>query len=219
MCAHNSANAPEFFLHHAFIDKIWADWQEKSVGHLEVYFRDLPRETRLRQAGFHPGDYIDTLNLPHPDINRFNAERICVNYKDPVHPVYDEIMKRLGALSIREIRQIPRRFFRPASSRQLKKLGVKRNERRKARRLLKKIEPKKKIRGNRDLETIIDKWLGFPLARIPFRITSTKDRPSRSSDRRHTRWLAKATNFTRMSTKDTTLRFPNISSIHFSVGN
>ena len=28
MCLVTSAEAPEFFLHHAFIDKIWSDWQE-----------------------------------------------------------------------------------------------------------------------------------------------------------------------------------------------
>ena len=26
-----ASNAPEFFLHHGFVDKIWADWQEKGI--------------------------------------------------------------------------------------------------------------------------------------------------------------------------------------------
>ena len=37
MCSQDSANAPEFFLHHGFIDKIWADWQNKGPN-----FKNLP---------------------------------------------------------------------------------------------------------------------------------------------------------------------------------
>ena len=33
MCLVTSAEAPEFFLHRGFIDKIWSDWQEKSRDH------------------------------------------------------------------------------------------------------------------------------------------------------------------------------------------
>ena len=38
MCTNDSAAAPEFFLHHGFIDKIWDDWQKKSEGHKNVFF-------------------------------------------------------------------------------------------------------------------------------------------------------------------------------------
>ena len=34
----DSANAPEFFLHHNFVDKMWADWQSKSVAHKQHGF-------------------------------------------------------------------------------------------------------------------------------------------------------------------------------------
>ncbi len=37
MCTQESANAPEFLLHHGFIDKLWADWQNKGPA-----FRNLP---------------------------------------------------------------------------------------------------------------------------------------------------------------------------------
>ena len=30
-----SANAPEFALHHCFVDKIWHDWQAKTVKFVE----------------------------------------------------------------------------------------------------------------------------------------------------------------------------------------
>ena len=38
MCSRESASAPEFFLHHSFIDKIWDDWQKKSSAHKYAYF-------------------------------------------------------------------------------------------------------------------------------------------------------------------------------------
>lgn len=37
MCSRDSANAPEFFFHHGFIDKLWADWQARGPE-----YRDLP---------------------------------------------------------------------------------------------------------------------------------------------------------------------------------
>ena len=211
MCDHNSANAPEFFLHHCFIDKIWADWQEKGTSHLNAYYYRLPGYIRLRRAGFLPRDYIDTLYLPHPDIDSYNRNKICVVYKDPVHPVYDEIMSRLESLSIRKIRQIRRRPFRPANRRQLKRLGVKSGERRLSRKLLKKVEPRKIIRRNRGLESIIDKWLGFALKVIPFKITPVRH-SYRSQSLRDARWLANALNSTR-STEGDNFNFGNVSDV------
>ena len=38
MCTPESASAPEFFLHHAFVDKVWDDWQKKSSAHKYAYF-------------------------------------------------------------------------------------------------------------------------------------------------------------------------------------
>lgn len=210
MCDHNSANAPEFFLHHCFIDKIWADWQEKSRNNLNVYYPRLPRGKRMLGTGHHPEEYIDMLELPNPDRSRSSRNTICVKYKDPVHPVYDEIMGRLDALTTRQIRRIPRRFFRPATSSQLKRLGVRKRERRRSRRLLKKVEPKNRIRRNRQLESIIDRWLGFKLDSIPF--TEIKNRRIRSSDLRQARWLATAVNSTRRSTVGSTFRLHNVSS-------
>lgn len=201
MCAHNSANAPEFFLHHAFIDKIWADWQEKSTAHMRAYFPRLSEHVTLREAQFHPRDYIDTLYMPHPDIDNRLQERICVVYQDPVHPLYNEILQRLERLSTAEIRRIPRRYFRPATSRQLRNLGVKRAERRKAKKLLNsELEPKRRI-STKQLRTTLERMLGFRLDDIPFRFTS-KDNPSRNTSLIYDRWLAKATNGTGIRNKD-----------------
>lgn len=41
MCSIDSAAAPEFFLHHGFIDKIWDDWQKKSEAHKNVFFSTI----------------------------------------------------------------------------------------------------------------------------------------------------------------------------------
>ena len=38
MCTHYAATAPEFFLHHAFLDKIWFLWQQKSSKHKNAFF-------------------------------------------------------------------------------------------------------------------------------------------------------------------------------------
>ena len=38
MCSDDAASAPEFFLHHGFIDKLWADWQAKSNQHKNAFF-------------------------------------------------------------------------------------------------------------------------------------------------------------------------------------
>ena len=62
MCTHESASAPEFFLHHSFIDKIWDDWQKKSSAHKYAFFptvrEDMPG-TNLRPAAL-----IDLSNQP-----------------------------------------------------------------------------------------------------------------------------------------------------------
>lgn len=41
MCSIDSAAAPEFFLHHGFIDKIWDDWQKKSEARKNVFFSTI----------------------------------------------------------------------------------------------------------------------------------------------------------------------------------
>lgn len=62
MCSPEAASAPEFFLHHAFIDKIWDDWQKKSWGNKNAYFpwvnESMPK-TQLR-----PAKLIDLSNQP-----------------------------------------------------------------------------------------------------------------------------------------------------------
>ena len=62
MCTFDSSNAPEFFLHHGFIDKIWGDWQERSTLHKYAFFpsvKDLMPGTELL-----PGKVVDLSKQP-----------------------------------------------------------------------------------------------------------------------------------------------------------
>ena len=92
MCSVAAANAPEFFLHHAFIDKIWANWQEYSVEHMNVHFSNVA--TRMRGTRYRPRDFMNTSSLPN--IRRPGPRRrTCVLYEDPTRGEYSEIMQRL----------------------------------------------------------------------------------------------------------------------------
>lgn len=62
MCSQQAASAPEFFLHHAFIDKIWDDWQKKSCAHKDAYFPSI--EENMPGTDLRPVQLIDLSNQP-----------------------------------------------------------------------------------------------------------------------------------------------------------
>ena len=62
MCSIDSAAAPEFFLHHGFVDKIWADWQKKSAAHKNAYFPTL--NGKVIHTPYYPSQLIDLNNQP-----------------------------------------------------------------------------------------------------------------------------------------------------------
>lgn len=63
MCTHYAGDTPEFFLHHAFLDKIWYMWQAKSPSHKFVHF--LQRNTTKMMGCPHTQrELIDLHNLP-----------------------------------------------------------------------------------------------------------------------------------------------------------
>ena len=74
MCTSISAAAPEFFLHHGFIDKLWGDWQKKSSAHKRAYFANSHR--RMTGATASPSQMLDLSNL---------GAGIRVVYDDPTH--------------------------------------------------------------------------------------------------------------------------------------
>ena len=95
MCTLTSANAPEFFLHHAFIDKIWANWQEYSNEHMDAHFINIT--SRMRGTRYSPRDFVDTIFMPDIRRGRTNGQT-CVLYEDPSRPEYDEIIRRLEGI-------------------------------------------------------------------------------------------------------------------------
>ena len=62
MCEKEAASAPEFFLHHGFIDKIWDDWQKKSWAHKYAYFPTV--QGNMPGTNLRPARLIDLSNQP-----------------------------------------------------------------------------------------------------------------------------------------------------------
>lgn len=62
MCTHESAAAPEFFLHHSFVDKIWDTWQKKSEYHKNVFFSTL--DEVMPGTQILPKEVLDQNSLP-----------------------------------------------------------------------------------------------------------------------------------------------------------
>ncbi len=62
MCTHYAATAPEFFLHHSFLDKIWFMWQQKSPAHHNAHFANST--TNLVGFTHIAKELIDSHNLP-----------------------------------------------------------------------------------------------------------------------------------------------------------
>ncbi|XP_031570716.1 uncharacterized protein LOC116305035 [Actinia tenebrosa] len=57
-----SGHTPEVLLHHAFMDKIWDQWQSKSDWHRYQYFTSL--NFRMPVADLYPWQVLDSPNLP-----------------------------------------------------------------------------------------------------------------------------------------------------------
>ena len=65
MCTPDSASAPEFFLHHGFVDKIWWDWQRQGSSHMfNEYF--VSQTQRMPRTGYRSYDFLDLNN--HRDV-------------------------------------------------------------------------------------------------------------------------------------------------------
>ncbi|XP_028405796.1 uncharacterized protein LOC114528377 [Dendronephthya gigantea] len=81
MCTDNSATAPEFFLHHGFIDKIWWDWQKKSdTRKFHDYFRN--QAETMSSTSYHSRDLLD-----------LNAQPgcVCAEYVNPRSAAYRNV--------------------------------------------------------------------------------------------------------------------------------
>ena len=63
MSVDESANAPEFWCHHAFLDKIWSNWQDRGPKYKYAYYW---RINKILPGGNHFGwEFMDLQNQPH----------------------------------------------------------------------------------------------------------------------------------------------------------
>ena len=67
MCSARASNDPVFFLHHAMVDKIWADWQGQSEEHRSAYTGDTSRDGLMPVSPYTPVDLLDMRHLPGAD--------------------------------------------------------------------------------------------------------------------------------------------------------
>lgn len=63
MALDESANAPEFWSHHAFLDKIWSDWQDRGPKYKFAYYRSINRT--LPGSNHFGWEFMDLQNQPH----------------------------------------------------------------------------------------------------------------------------------------------------------
>lgn len=62
MCAGDSAAAPEFFLHHAFVDKMWHDAQRKSPAFFYGTWKNS--NSRMVACPYSAKQYLNLKNMP-----------------------------------------------------------------------------------------------------------------------------------------------------------
>ena len=150
MCTKQSANAPEFLLHHAFTDKLWADWQKKETRYKNAYFRGniylYGISPRLR-----PQNLLDLSKQPGG---------VCVIYDDPPHENYKLCHDNLARLTLSEIDAIPRQKFTRLSSLEFDLFMVKKKGRARANEELKSLGPKSVLSKSAKLN-FQDNKLGF----------------------------------------------------------
>ena len=72
MCSSRAAEAPEFFLHHGYIDKIWNDWQKRSLAHRNAYFST--QSGNMPAGGGNSKLYLNAARLPG---------NVCIEYQEP----------------------------------------------------------------------------------------------------------------------------------------
>ena len=63
MCSSSAGYAPEFFLHHAFIDKLWDDWQSKSERRRTTFVGNID-SPMTAASGATPRQFLDSRRLP-----------------------------------------------------------------------------------------------------------------------------------------------------------
>jgi hypothetical protein len=93
------ANAPEFFLHHANVDRIWNIWQSRSASHATAYINaaiDRPMNNGMTPRAF--------LNLANQNEGSRN---VCVEYVEQSGVVQASVARQVSDDSVADGRQPP----------------------------------------------------------------------------------------------------------------
>lgn len=64
MKSNRSAQSPEFWLHHAFLDKIWVEYQERGDEQRNEYYPQVKDTLPGCRSKWRPGDFVHETNLP-----------------------------------------------------------------------------------------------------------------------------------------------------------
>ncbi|XP_078342697.1 uncharacterized protein LOC144628471 isoform X5 [Oculina patagonica] len=128
MCSLDSAAAPEFFLHHGFIDKLWDDWQKKSDAHKNAFFPSV--NVVMPGTQVLPREVIDLSSQPGG---------VRVEYQPPKGA--SNVLPLLRGLSFSRVRHIPRKRFSGLSEKVIKLFHLKPSEVKRAMELEKRIQP------------------------------------------------------------------------------
>lgn len=132
MCTLQSASAPEFFLHHGFVDKIWDDWQKRSISNRFAYFPYIHR--RMSGTPYFPKALINLRQQPGG---------VRVEYRPSQKE--NRMKNRLKGLSFTQLRALPRKPFTPLGPKAIRLFHVSQSEVIKAKQLEKLLQPRKSL--------------------------------------------------------------------------
>jgi len=124
-----SPRAPEFFLHHAYIDQLWDRWQRKSANHLASYDSYSPLAQLPYTYGNTPSTVQDHFDLKQSGViyvnyksrpvgpghyNKFLPSCLWLVVSHTKHLVVDlqSVVDGLDEMGPESLRQIPQRGFR-----------------------------------------------------------------------------------------------------------
>ena len=117
MCTSRSADAPEFFLHHAFVDAIWWRWQSRSLAHRRHRAFHSSKVKLISANGATAHDFHDLEAMTSENIaacyegeSRGMLSVVNTNSLDsaPVDPLISAAQKSLNTMAPKRILSIPR---------------------------------------------------------------------------------------------------------------
>ncbi|XP_062500757.1 tyrosinase-like [Corticium candelabrum] len=103
MCTIQSADAPEFFLHHGFVDKLWADWQADSSDKYDSVIDPNRDEVLVELSERMPQSGVDDWYCSHM-LNMSNLpQNVCVVYEEATHNQAQQLQSALAVMSMDQL--------------------------------------------------------------------------------------------------------------------